>query len=1226
MNKRIVTILIVLIIVLSFVLSTTTAFASEGTNYNYARKDDLMPSELGTADIISQATGDIVTDIERDFLSDNKLKLSYSTAVNMSNVIAEINDGNLLMTIKPFEYIAQNGMTVSWIPYSVGDDLLKSTNGEYLYKLSNIDDVDYDCLDVVYRANVSVRGDEINDYINATYDYALEIHTKLESERNRYDTELQEYNEAYSIYEKYLTDLAKYESDKADYDAYIKAYSEWTLAKNAYNAYLSALDKYKSDTEKYEAYLIAKDKYSAELQIYLEYLSKYEAYQKELDEYNQATASQEKQTAIYHLKILDFITDPMTDLNRTLSGAILGDSVTRVLAEKESLVTIGGVESRAVDLAASATEKLRVLITRLMQCNSDAERYTFYIFYKNELETNFIDLLVALDFIYQYPDYNLVRRIMAKQNGVEKYEILLAQLYCISNALTENDLPNYVTKYKGANKKYAGFFDADYTIGVDTSRTPKQILGDDYLEDKPISTPLENGYPGLPKEPVAPEAVAKPTAPAVVNKPVEPTKVENPGVEPTKVAEPIKPDEVIEPEAPIEYKPSDNEIKYENALLSGELHQRELLKGAQTIVIECALTKYFRNAKIVTVRFFDGKNETPVCVVDNIEIGSSVTYSGKLPTKTSDGYDYTFSGWQDEDGNIIDCNKLITDKSDLDLYPCFSKTPRNFPVIWVANGIRYEKYYPYDSIPDYSVLGEITKTESGVREYRFIGWESDGITYKDGDELPKVDMTEKEYVAVFESSWIVTYKVDGYGTSMAVWDGEIPQLPTEITKKNTRYTYYTFIGWDKEIEQIHSDTTYNAMFKSENYALNNGSMMSATFEDDVLRLDGVNVNDRYTLSNALQIANEKNLSVVIDCGESFITISKDSVSALLNDGVASIKFEIIRNYTNGSYRFDLKYYDSDGVEVSSNAYITFTLSGIDYDDSNVYDNDLFTISNDGKVSFSASTNGETEGEYAIRYYYGISIGSIEGATVTVDKLKAESGDTVDVSISELEDGAFISDIYFIDSNGDKVTISNKSFVMPDSDVRVGVIVDYYKYSITFEANGKILSTQTYRYGEKIDAPTVPDISADEGYIYRFIGWDEEVLDAYQDMVYNAVFERIEDDTAIDNVPDEGSLDSLVKILVILFYVAIGIIVVLAVLIPILVVRKKRKKLAQSSNIGENDEDVATDDLNIVNGDESIATDNGDVAPDDENNGSNDSNIINDDIDIDNDSTDRNNND
>lgn len=1220
MNKRIVTILIVLIIVLSFVLSIPTAFASESTNYNYARKDDLMPSELGAADIISQATGEVVSDIERDFLSDNELKLSYSTAVNMSNVTAEISDGTLLMTVKPFEYIAQNGMTVSWIPYSVGDDLLESTNGEYLYKLLNIDDADYDCLEVVYRANVSVRGDEINEYINSAYDYADGVHTKLESERNRYNTELQDYNSAYSLYENYLTDLAKYESDKADYDAYVKAYSEWILAKDAYNAYLSAMDTYKSDMAKYQAYLTAKDKYNSEQQVYLEYLSKYEAYQKELDEYNQATASQEKQTAIYHLKILEFITEPMTDLNRTLSGAILGDSVTRVLAEKESLVTVGGVEGRAVDLAATATEKLRVLIKRLMQCNSDADKYTFYILYKDELETNFIDLLVALDFIYQYPDYNIVRRIMESKNGVEKYEILLAQLYCISNALTENDLPNYVTKYKGANKKYAGFFDADYTIGVDTHRTPKQILGDDYLEDKPISTPLENGYPGLPEEPVAPDVVTKPIAPAVVNKPVEPTKVDAPEVEPTKVSAPIKPDEVTEPVAPIEYKPTDEEIKYENALISGELHQRELLKGAQTIVIECALTKYFRNARVVTVRFYDGKNETPVCVVDNVEIGGSVTYSGKLPTKASDGYDYTFCGWQDEDGNIIDCNKLITDKSDLDLYPRFDKTPRSFPIVWVVDGVRYEKYYPYDSVPDYSVLGKITKTEVGVREYRFIGWQSDGVTYKDGDELPKVGMTEKEYVALFESSWIVTYKVDGIGTSISVWDGEIPSLPDTISKKNTRYTYYTFIGWDKEIEQIHSDTTYNALFISENYALNNGNAMSATFESDVLRLDGVNVNDRYTLTNALRIAKENDLSVIIDCGESFIAISKDNVIALLNDGVASIKFEIIRNYTNGSYRFDLKYFDSDGLEVSSDACVTFTLSGIDYKDSNVHDSDIFTILSDGKVSFSASTNDETEGEYAIRYYYAITIGDITGATVTVDKSQTEIGDTVNVSISELAEGAFISDIYYIDSDGEKVTISNKSFVMPDSDVRIGVIIDYYKYNITFKANGKVLSTQTYRYGDKVNAPTVPDISADEGYIYRFIGWDEEVGDAYRDMVYNAVFEKIEDDIVVDNIPDEGSLDSLVKILVILFYVAIGVVVVLAVLIPVLVVRKKRKKSAQLSNVDQDGENVDNDDTNNLNED-NIVTDNGDIIPDDENNISNDSNIINDDNHVDNDSTD-----
>lgn len=1176
LNKKLIVALIVLITVLSFAVSAPMAFASGGGNYNYARKDDILYSEMGTADIISQATGEIVCDVEREHLSDSELKLSYSTAISMSTVTADIVDGNLFMTMKPFEYVAQNGMTVVWTPYSIGDTLLECISGEYVYELNNIAKVDYDSLDIVYHATVAVRGDDINDYINSAYDYALSIHTRLESERSRYENEMDAYNIAIADYKQYLENLSQYESDKANYDAYLKAYSEWMVAKNAYAAYLTALDKYKSDTAKYEAYLVAKDKYNIELQAYLEYLTKYEAYQKELDEYNKATASQEKQTAIYQLKILDFITKPMTELDRTLSGAILGESVTRVLAEKESLVTIGGVEGRAVDLASAATEKLRVLITRLMQCSSDAERYTFYIFYKDELATNFIDLLVALDFIYQYPDYNLVRRIMERENGVEKFEILLAQLYCISHALTEGDLPNYVMKYKGASKKYAGFFDANYTVGIESPQTPIRILGDDYLEDKSLSEPLENGYPGLPVEPIAPNAVAKPTAPETVYKPVEPTKVAEAGVEPTKINEPTKPTVVNEPTKPIEYKPSDEEIRYENALISGELYKRELLKGSQTIVLECTLTKYFRNARSVTVRFFDGKSDTPICVVDNVEIGGSVSFSGEIPTKRSDGYDYTFSAWQDEDGNLIDCNKLITDKSDLSLYPYFDRSPRNFPIIWVIDGVRYKEYYPFDSIPDPSVLGEITKSAVGVREYRFIGWQSDGVFYKEGSELLKVEMTEREYEAVFESSWVITYKVDGYGTSFAVWDGEIPILPENVTKKNTRYSYYTFIGWDSDITVADSDATYNAVFKSEYYALNGTAPMGATIENGVLKLDGSSVNDRYVLTNAFQIAKTEELSIVISCGDSSINVPKESVLGLINDGVASLKLDTIRNYLSGSYKFILNCCDLDGNAVNSNSAIAFELSGVNHNESSAIEDEKFTITADGKVSFFISSSESADGSYSIKYYYEITVGSVQGANAIVDKSRAEKGETITVTVNEIEEGGYIGSMYYIDSSGNSVSIKNNEFNMPDSDVRISVIIEYYKYTVTFKANGKVVFTQVYRYGDKVEAPTVPDISADTGYIYRFIGWDADITDAYQDIEYNALFEKIEDDTPIDAVPSNGSLDNLVKILVVLFYVAIGVIAVLAIVIPILVVRKKRKKTAQSS----------TDSMNEANDDDS----------------------------------------
>ncbi len=1143
-----------------FALATPFTYAA-GTSYNYAKAGDMLAATLTTDQVISKAIGEELSDLEKEYLYDSELKVKYSTSINISNIIAESIGDSVSFTLSPFEYIADNGERVLWVPYTVDGDKVEYENGLYRYLVDDVSEKANDFVDITYHALLKVDSKDINKYINSAYEYALEVNNKLETKETLYAQEFDLYQSEQAKYTEYLSALERYNEELQAYNDYRKAQSDWETRFDLYEEYLKNKAEYEKKLEKYNVYQKELEKYKSKYNEYVAYQGKLHEYQKKLEEYEKATSSTEKQTALYQLEILNYITKPVTELNRTLSGAILGDSVTKVLSEKESLVTVGKVEARAVDLASSATNNLRALINRYTQCATDEEKYIFYILSKDDLTSNFIDLLVALDFIYQYPDYTIVRRIMEKENGVEKYEILLAQLYCICNALTEDPLPNYVVKYKGVNKTYAGYFDDSYTIGVSSSRTPRQILGNDFLEDKSLSEPLENGFPGLPEKPIAPEAVEEPQMPATVVKPIEPKLIEDPGDAPIVVNIPIAPEVVEEPLAPIPYQPTKMEESFRKGLLDKTIVERAPLEGELYIEVTTSTAKYYRNAKSVTVRFFDGIREEPLCEVKDVELGSSVVFSGVYPTKTREGYTCAFAGWQDKDGNIIDCNRLQTDKSDLDLYPVFTDTPNSYNIYWVINGVtRFSEHF-YDSIPIYDeqALGVIEKTGSGVRKYRFVGWKSNGITYSVGDTLERV-VGEQKYEAVFERSFVVTFIVDGVGKSQAVWKGELPVVPEVPQKSETAYKYYEFNGWNKEVVAAYEDTTYSALFNSHYFATWNGNPLRITTADDRYIVDCKSCSIKYDISNVLGKAAKENKEILFACTDGEINFSMDNVLEFYKLNVSQIQLESIIQSTGG-YKFVLKLYSEEGSQINSSAIVQVALGGFELSDRS----HLTALKNNIKKEVSYTVREQElivevtpSIVYTISSLYYIGTFSSENAEISVNKSSAEVGDKITIKVHNLIDGAYVTGFYYVNGNGESEELGGYSFTMPASDVTIGILTEYYTYTITFKANEKTLFTKLYRYGEKVVSPSVPDIIADEGYIYKFVGWDKVVSVATADCEYTAVFEKQENTDTVP-VPQGGKLDTVAKLFKPVLYMGIAVVVLLAILIPLLVIYKKRKK-------------------------------------------------------------------
>ena len=68
-------------------------------------------------------------------------------------------------------------------------------------------------------------------------------------------------------------------------------------------------------------------------------------------------------------------------------------------------------------------------------------------------------------------------------------------------------------------------------------------------------------------------------------------------------------------------------------------------------------------------------------------------------------------------------------------------------------------------------------------------------------------------------------------------------------------------------------------------------------------------------------------------------------------------------------------------------------------------------------------------------------------------------------------------------------------------------VTYIEYTVIFkDADGTVLSTNTYHYGDTVVPPPSPSKAADTTFTYTFDGWDKEVTSCNGDATYTAIFE------------------------------------------------------------------------------------------------------------------------
>lgn len=1166
--------------------ASLTSFAEGGfamTSYNYAKEGDDSYKTIDTVGILENLLGESLGESEKAFLNENgNLFLNYSSDLNISFITTELNDNELYVSADPYRYKAENGSDVVWTPVDVSGRPLEYVDDSYTY---TFEDVDNELLDdsvtVKYESLFELRYSDINKYLNYAYNEGKSAYERLEQKRIEYENAEKAYQENTIKYNQYLIDYAQFENDNAKYQAYLIQYKLWQDKVNAYNRYLQECETYQIELDLFIHYDENLKKYNRDYQLYMEYLSLQDIYEKNLVIFNEYSQSEDIQTAAYQVAMLHYMTRKCTDLQRTLLSAILGDKVIQVLERKEELVTIG-VEKRAVDVATNASYALKRLLKQYQTYNNDNDRYSFYITCYEELKKNFLDLYRCLDYIFH--NYAVIRKYIYNvyDRGTE-FEILLAQLWNICTALTNEKIPNYTLYYKGANASGAGYLDGDYKVG-DLKKTVEEVLGEyGMFENLHNPIPLENGVPYLPEVPIKPRVYEKPVPPIKVSEPVEPFPVAPPPAEPKRVVQPIEPTEVNEPLEPQQYVPTADEIELSRAYENGEFEQRKLYKANQFYKAEVSIQKFFRNASIVTVHFCEkAGDKKAMYVIPEVKLGEAIEFPLDYPKKNRTGYTCTFDYWVDEYDNQVDLNNFVINRGDVFLYPHYKEIPNMYPLSWrIDSTTTYSDECAYDSSPVYDTrkFGEITKEKMGLRQYRFVGWKSGDNYYPTGTPLAIMTDQSITYEAVFEESLIVTWVVSGFGTSTSVWKGDMPVYKSIPTKEMDNFYVYTFAGWDKPVVEAEEDTTYTAVF-NKSYLISFSSISSVSggmvsFKEDYYVADCRTSNSfDYVVVNLFNVAGSQGKGVEVELPSTILRFSPPTVNDLATAGVVSMTISAV-SLSNYKYRYTLIAYNGnkeiiliDGSDVEVTAYGSFDTEDsylVETTADNVVRDVRFKIK-DNEITFNMNVGSK----YLLSPMYLVSIISSEFVNIKVSNNRATNGETITVTPSDAPNGMFIESIYLVREDGEEIKVDeNSSFVMPKCGVRVGVVCGYYEYTVTFKSDGKNISIRTYRYGDTVSIPSDPYKPADEKYIYKFNGWDSEVIDVEGDAVYNAVFTSSPLVDESKNLP-KTKIAKLLRIAYVVVPILAVLFIGLIVLTVVLVIRKRKREVAVEPDSEEND--------------------------------------------------------
>ena len=232
-----------------------------------------------------------------------------------------------------------------------------------------------------------------------------------------------------------------------------------------------------------------------------------------------------------------------------------------------------------------------------------------------------------------------------------------------------------------------------------------------------------------------------------------------------------------------------------------------------TVLLGDDVQSSVRIESFVTVTFVN-EDGTELQSVESYP-GQSPKYTEENPTKeSSEDKDFTFRGWQDEEGNNYEAGSdlpVIEDGSaDLTYTAVYTESARKYTITFVnEDGTELQSSdVAYGETPVYS--GTPTKAATDQYTYSFAGW-SPEVTAVTGPATYTATYTRtvNEYTITFvnEDGTELQNSDVAYGET-PVYEGETP-----TKEADAQYTY-TFSGWTPEVVAVTGEATYTATYSN----------------------------------------------------------------------------------------------------------------------------------------------------------------------------------------------------------------------------------------------------------------------------------------------------------------------------------------------------------------------------------------------------------------------------
>lgn len=682
--KKIFLLVLCTLLVFTALFPTVGAFATS-SDYDYSRAGSYFNTTFNTADVL-ELVGYELSEGERIYLeSYGDLNVKYETVTTQQIGVITV-DGVSRVNAHTYSYVGVNGTEVTWTPISASIDGVEAplvlSDGVYVADFEGVETTDSSVVNVKYEMSaVRIKAMDVNSVLNVAFTDATSLKAEITSYRDNLD-EINEYFTLLALYKKYLGEKLIFDQKKSAYDKYLSDCQQYLEDLARYEAYLAELEEYnriKDNNDNYDANLA---KYNAEKLKYDQYLD------------NLALAETQ-------IKMLDdALMTKVTYLDRQLYACLFSGLVDEVVSMKD-VVSVAGVNKADIDACAVASANIRAILKPVggkayTELKTTEEKYTFYINNYEGLRDNIILLTKGLHIIYSN---NAVRlgmhaapSVYGRPDYTEKLSILIAQLICLSNALSTEPVMSMDGKRV---LDYNTTFDYRTAAGVDK----KDVKVSDVLESVIFVTDIANPVPVSIVEvpqPTPPVLLELPDAPREVVRPTVPTEVADPGRAPEVVSEPVRP--AFAPETQDRLAILDNEIyqllieDLDLGLLDGE---RPELTEDVYFTPTVTVTKNLAVTDMVEVTFLD----TDGAVITSIgaEKGTAVNFTDTLPRKAEDiSATYVFDSWVSSEDEAYNLSSV---SEDVTLYPSFKPVYKEYGV--VEKGSRYL---------DVSILGESLST------------------------------------------------------------------------------------------------------------------------------------------------------------------------------------------------------------------------------------------------------------------------------------------------------------------------------------------------------------------------------------------------------------------------------------------------------------------------------------------------------------------------------------